>query len=333
MSLKNFLKHGVVSIALNAKGNPTEIPKEYCLGIAGKDYPAQTPRLWNAVFEQFGMKRRNIRLIANPGDVIYIFQELFLDPSYYGGDVGVGFKNIAGKYLSRLDPLAEAMGAINVVAREHNALVGYNTDGEGFASSLEEILTKKVKGLKGERVMLLGAGGTTNAIAFALAKQGCSLIILNRTVVKAQELAERLNKFFEDEVAEFGGRNLIGLKAPECGVIVSAIDDPHSPLDQYSALGPISLPATPDDIAANMEEATRIIATLPKDTVICDVMLRKEETATLRSAREAGLTTIDGMPMVLAQAIEAFWLVNRPELEADNHTKAEVAEIMRTTLQ
>jgi len=64
--------------------------------------------------------------------------------------------------------------------------------------------------------------------------------------------------------------------------------------------------------------------------LISDVALRQQETATLRLAREAGLQTQDGRPMVLEQGIEAFWLVNRPLLSKHGITKEQVSEVMRS---
>jgi shikimate dehydrogenase len=333
MPVGRLHKKGIVKIATEAADNPKELCESFCLGIAGKDYPAKTPLLWNQAFEHFGMKTRNIRLVANCEEIDAVVSALKTDKRYVGGDIGIGFKDKIVPFLDHCDPIANVMQAVNVVSLRDGKLIGHNTDGVGFAVSLEEILATKGREVKGENVLLLGGGGTTNAIAFALCERGAIVVILNRTVSKAEDLVNRLNDYFGENVARAGGRNKIAEEAPKAGTIVSAIDDPYLMLDQYSALGAIELPATTENIDQNLEEARKILASLPASTVVADVMLRNQETATLRTAREAGLTTLDGHPMVFYQAVEAFWLVNHCELEKRGKTKTEVAKAMKSAVK
>lgn len=333
MSVRKLLEKGVLKVAKEAHENPDELETRFCLGVAGKDYPAQTPRLWNAAFKAFGLKANNVRLVADHCDVEEIVTVLKRDPGYIGGDIGVGFKDGIVPHLCDCAGAAKEMQAVNVVTCRDGRLVGHNTDGIGFRVSLEEVLSTKGRKLERENVLLLGGGGTTNAITFALAEGGATLVILNRTVAKAEELAERLNKYFGKTVAKAGGRDRIGREALRAGTIVSVIDDPHSPLDQYSALGKIELPATKENIRVNLDDAKSILSSLSRSVVIADVMLRNKQTATLRTAAQAGFTVLDGKPMVFNQAVEAFWLVNEPELLKKGKTKADVAAAMRTAMK
>jgi shikimate dehydrogenase len=201
--------------------------------------------------------------------------------------------------------------------------------------SLEEALSYRGESLRGSTVIVLGGGGTANSIAFALALRGVEVIILNRTVEKARQLAMRINRFIATGpvMAYGGGRDELSRLAPEARAIVSVIDDPESPLDQYSALGEIELPATPERITRNLQSARKIMDSLRPGTVVSDVMLREQKTATLREAEAAGYPTLDGRPMVLNQAIEAFAIVNARILLKKGMGRAEIARTMKSVFK
>lgn len=96
-----------------------------------------------------------------------------------------------------------------------------------------------------------------------------------------------------------------------------------------SELGEIVLPPTEETISRNLESARRIMQTMPPHAIISDIMLRNEDTATIREAKREGFNVLDGRPMVLNQAFEAFWLVNQEMLKDKNITKEQVAEVMK----
>jgi len=334
-AIERLIKKGILTIGQKARENPQSVNKpNFCLGIANKDYPAMTPYLWNEVFKLLGFERRNIRTFGDPDNIELIFQALKADHGYIGGDIGVGFKDKAWKFADELDPLAQAMQAINVIVKlPDGRLKGYNTDGLGYAQSLTQKLKEQGKELSGQKVVILGAGGTGNAIAFALADAGAKLVILNRTVSKAEDLAKRVNSYFGQEFAKAGGRDVIKQEVADAAVIASVIDDPSAALDKCCALGEINYPLTDTEIAENLADARQIMASLPKDVIISDVMLREGDTATISEAKKTGLPTLDGRPMVLYQAIEAFWLVNQLGLEAQAISKEKVAALMNKAAQ
>ena len=332
MKISDLISNGILTVGKKAKHNPEfSVLSRFAAGVANKDYPAQTPFLWNSVYEALGMTERNIRTYGDPANAAEIFAALKADPNYIGGDIGVGFKDQVLGLLDDIDPLAAVMGAINVIVKTEKGLKGYNTDGEGYARSLDEAFEFR-GGLAGQRVMLLGAGGTTNAIGFALAAHGASLVILNRTAEKALSLASRINQYFGKDLAIGAGRDVIPDMLPTVKAVVSVIDDPASPLDQYFALADIVLPATPENIAANHQQAEKILQTLPKETIISDVMLRASDTATIRMAKQASLPTLDGLPMVFNQAVEAFSLVNATRLADLGISRSQISKIMQQAL-
>ncbi|MFA6082207.1 MAG: hypothetical protein WC773_02200 [Patescibacteria group bacterium] len=326
MIIQKLIDSKMLTVASKAQDNPPSLEglDFFAVGYAAKDYPAQTPRLWNALYAQFGLNVRNIRLIGSPEVAGDVFDAYRNDDRFLGGDVGAGIKDKAWVIVDQIDPLARAMQAINVVVRTDHKLVGYNTDGHGYVAGLQQVMDATDK-----TILILGGGGTANAIAFAAAAARMKLIILNRTVSKANDLAVRVNQFCNKAVAVSGGREMISAEAPKADVIVSVIDDPHSPLDQFSALGEIELPATPDSLSRNVATATKVMRTLKPGVLISDVALRDKPTATLQLAASTGLKTQDGRPMVLEQAILAFWLVNQRLLKPRRITQAQVAKAMR----
>ncbi len=329
-TIKELIQSGIIAIGTKAKENPNSVDiARFSAGIANKDYAAQTPFLWNGAYDFFASDVRNIRLFSDPIHAQEIFNSFRNDPAYIGGDIGVGYKNNVLDLLDDIDPLAKTMGAVNVAVKTENGLKGYNTDGYGFAKSLEDIFRRRSESLKRKVVALFGAGGTANAIAFALAERGVNLVILNRTVSKAKDLSDRINLYFGNKMSEFSGRDDLSQKLDGVDAIVSIIDDPHSELDKLSVLGSVTLPLTNENIERNISEARDILQKLPRTTVISDVMLRGHDTMTIAQAKEMGFETLDGIPMVTNQAIEAFWLVNKGPLSLKESDKEKIAKIMR----
>ncbi len=336
MTIQQLIDSEILRRGENAMHNPLALPiGTFAIGIANKDYPASTHLLWNSVYEAIGMSERNVRFYADPANIEEIVAALREDPSYIGGDVGVGFKDKIPSLLDEVDGLAAVAQSVNVIVKRNDRLIGYNTDGVGYALSLiqafkdqGEVVRQRFP-LGGKRIALLGAGGTTSAIAVALASLGAELRILNRTKEKAWGLAGRINAHFQRTAAAFGAdRLVIADVVGESHAVVVAIDDPDSPLYKYSALGKIVLPATEENISDNLHDARYVMRRMKGNQIVSDVMLRDEDTATIREAKEAGFPTLDGRPMVLNQGIEAFWLVNQPQLLARSIAKEQVVVAM-----
>ena len=107
-----------------------------------------------------------------------------------GMNVTVPYKSDVIPYLDAIDPLAANIGAVNTLVRTKNGYKGYNTDMPGLYRAMCEDGVK----VKGQKVLILGAGGVARAVAMLLLDKGAkSAVILNRTVSKAQEIADEVN--------------------------------------------------------------------------------------------------------------------------------------------
>lgn len=109
-----------------------------------------------------------------------------------GLNVTVPYKSDAIPLLKEIDPLAERIGAVNTLVRVENGFKGYNTDMPGLfrAMCADDVV------IEGEKVLILGAGGVARAVAMLLADKGAAeIILLNRTLSRAETIAEEVNSF------------------------------------------------------------------------------------------------------------------------------------------
>lgn len=195
-----------------------------------------------------------------------------------GCNVTVPFKEEAWALADRRSDRAAKAGAVNTLRREADgSLFGDNTDGTGLVRDL--VLNAGVT-INGRRVLLLGAGGAVRGVLSPLlAERPCEIVIANRTVAKARQLAT--------------------LFADEGPVTAAAFDELQGPFDIVingtSASLQGDLPPLPHGIFA-------------VGALAYDMMYGAEPTVFLRWAAAQGARTRDGLGMLVEQAAEAFRL-------------------------
>lgn len=115
-----------------------------------------------------------------------------------GLNVTVPYKSDVIPYLKEIDPLAERIGAVNTLVRMEGGFKGYNTDMPGlFRAMCDDGVV-----IEGKKVLILGAGGVARAVAMLLAdKKAADIILLNRTVERAQAITDEVNAFVGKELA------------------------------------------------------------------------------------------------------------------------------------
>ncbi|MFA6495125.1 MAG: shikimate dehydrogenase [Candidatus Paceibacterota bacterium] len=301
--------------------------ESYTMPLIGENYPAKTAAMWNAAYRAFDMPSRNVMMVADPDDTENILRVLRGVDAYAGGGMGVGFKDEGVRFVDDVDPLAKAMGAINfVVKNAEGKLTGYNTDGIGYRQSVREKLSEHGEALRDARVVLLGAGGTANAIAFALMEDGAQITIVNRTIEKAQKLADRLTDYFGDGASvEVVGEDDIAQAAHHARVIINTTTKGASgSFENYMPLAPAGT-----DVEENNAASENILSSLDPKTLVSDIVLRQDTTPFLAAARQKGFLVLDGVPMVINQAIEAFWILYGASLVSRGITKDAVGDVMR----
>lgn len=196
-----------------------------------------------------------------------------------GLNVTVPHKEAAFHLAAELTPRAQRAGAVNTLAIGRNGLLGDNTDGAGLA---RDLLNNHRVTIAGRRVLLLGAGGAARGVlAPLLGLRPAELTIANRTVARAEELAQA-----------FGDLGLL------------------------RAVGYAALDNEPFDIVINATAASLAgeVPPLPPGIVdarsICyDMAYGRDETAFVRWAHERGVArALDGLGMLVEQAAESFFL-------------------------
>lgn len=197
-----------------------------------------------------------------------------------GANVTVPFKEQAFALADSLSARAQRAGAVNTLKKlEDGSLLGDNTDGAGLVRDLR---VNNAVTLKGQRILLLGAGGAVRGVLQPLlAEQPESLVIANRTVEKAEQLAS--------EFADLGP------------VVASGFDWIDAPVDLIINGTSASLAGELPPIAPSLIK--------PGHTVCYDMMYGKDMTAFNRWASEQGAArTLDGLGMLVEQAAEAFYV-------------------------
>jgi len=210
---------------------------------------------------------------------------------FAGANVTLPHKEAALRLAAVADEAARAIGAANTLWFDQaGRLCASNTDAYGFITNLNEQAPNWSEARR--PVMVLGAGGAARAILHGLLAEGVTRILLaNRTRGRAEALAQAFGPAVEAIDWQDRNRALSG-----CGLLVNA-----------TSLGMTGEDPLDIDLAA-----------LPKDAVVADIVYSPLETPLLAAARARGNGVVDGLGMLLHQAVPGFerWFGVRPEVTA-----------------
>lgn len=321
MSIKELFKNQTIKVASLPKNNSLSLDEldnyNHLIIPIDHDYPGGSAAMHNAVFKQFLPNYKTTFVVANPADAKLIFETFRDDPLYFGGGVGSGFKDKAIDYVDALDDSAKVTGSVNVIKKQDNKLIGYNTDGVGF---LKGLVTEYPDSVKGKNILILGAGGTTLPIAYELARASPNQIaILNRTVSKAENIANKISSYTN---VFYGGEDEISKYAVNADLVINTSNKGAVPFKDYSAFSPIT-----DSFDDDLEVAKKNISLLPKTAVVADILL-EDLSSTLKLAKDFGYQTHNGKSMNLYQAVPALKIMAPLDGVADS----DLEEIMRDAL-
>lgn len=264
----------------------------------------------------------------------------------FGFNVTMPYKLAILEHLDWIDPVAEKIGAVNTVVVRDGKFYGHNTDGLGEVDNLlisRPLMDKPfIDSLVGKRVLVLGAGGASDAVSFALAteiKDSGSIYIANRTGSKALELADKIAGYYrgkginvkivgggEDKILEYLENN------PELIINTSLKGQAKSVpnLEPYSAIVPAY--EGEEGVEKNNRESLELFRKIPKSTRVADIIYSPQESVMLRHARGTGHQTQNGLGMLLFQAVGAFSLVHKEDVENRDIKKDEIIRLMHKGL-
>ena len=199
---------------------------------------------------------------------------------YAGFNATMPFKEELFPLMDEVDPFARACGAVNTICIKNGKYYGYNTDGPGFLEALSDLGIDPA----GKKVVLLGAGGAAKSVALALAGVGAQVKVCNRTVERAAELCRT------------DPAHLIpaGLEMEE----LCKLDEEADLLVNCTSLGMNGTGADFDDL--------RFVEALPSRAAVCDAIYFPLETSLLKRARETGHPVMNGLGMLVGQAVLAL---------------------------
>ncbi len=264
-----------------------------------------SPVMHNAAF-----KALKVNAVYKPFEIEQDELKLFLedlkeeDNPIFGLNVTIPYKEKVLPYLDGINAFAEKAGAVNtIVINRQRKLFGYNTDGPGFLAHLTEAGFDP----EGKRIAIMGAGGTTRAILSALAlfdKRPENIRLYNRTLSTAKELIEDLS----------------------CRLDLGLVDIVETVDDLNIELADCLINTTAVGLKAD-DEPLVDPEMLHKGLFVYDVIYNPKETKLLRSAKEKGAQTSNGLGMLFYQGVLS--LQHWANVQLDDRVKS----VMRKALE
>jgi shikimate dehydrogenase len=233
---------------------------------------SRSPAMQNAALEAMGLDWVYVPFEVVP-EALPVAVASIRALGLVGVNLTVPHKEAVLPLLDVVDEDARRIGSVNTVHNRDGILHGYSTDGPGFLHAL----AGEGEATEGRQALILGAGGSARAVAFALAGHGGRVQIANRTRERAEALAAQVNQFYPGAASVVGW----GADADAFDLLVNTTSlgmDPH----------PEMLPLLPRNV-------------LRPSVFVCDLVYAPIETRLLAQARAAGCRVINGLPMLVAQ--------------------------------
>lgn len=256
-------------------------------GVMG--YPVKhslSPAMFAAAFWEYDMDDSYEKFEVSPDNLGDFIKDV-RDRPINGLSVTIPHKEAIIRHLDYTDTHAKAMGAVNTVVNKGGKLRGYNTDWVGAKRAIEEVTDVKDK-----NVLIIGAGGAAAAITYACIQAGSMVTILNRSLEKAVELAER-----------FAG---LGAKI-DVGKVQDILQYRTNLLVHTTSVG----------MGADHKSSLVPVEFFRRGLVVFDIVYTPLENKLVRDAKRAGCRTIPGYKMLLYQGEKQFdlWFGKKPRTE------------------
>lgn len=250
---------------------------------------SRSPLIHGHWLEQFGIAGRYTAEDVAPENFAGFIEGLRSgEAGFVGGNVTIPHKEAACRLVDTPDELAKELGAANTLWVEDGKVRATNTDGYGFTANLDACHPGWDKG---SHAVIFGAGGAARAIVQAVRERGFSEVhIVNRTVARAQELADRF------------GPKIFAHPQGALGEVMRGAD----------------LFVNTTSVGMDGENAIDIDFTpLVSGAVVTDIVYVPLMTPMLIKAQAQGFAIVDGLGMLLHQAVPGFekWFGRRPAVD------------------
>ena len=261
--------------------------KPYAEVIGDPIAQSKSPVIHNFWLGKLGIDAGYRACHVRPEDLADYLAARCSDPLWRGCNVTMPHKQAVMPFLTRIDPPADAIGAVNTILPTGGGeLAGTNTDAPGF---LEPLAAELAQTHYFRMARIIGTGGAARAIIAALAGQGFTLVVAGRDPAKARALLDELAPKGEHhaiDIAHFAGPTDFAFDDREgcCDLVVNA-----------SSLGMTGQPPLPFDWSH-----------APPGAIAYDIVTAPLDTPFLQAARAGGHRTVDGLSMLIGQAAVAF---------------------------
>lgn len=246
-----------------------------------------SPRLHGLWLRKYRIEGEYTAIEVTPNNLPEFLRDLSAQ-GFCGINVTVPHKEAVVKFLDEIDNTAQAIGAVNTITVCDGKLEGTNTDAYGFIENLRQNGFPAAK----NKAVVLGAGGAARAVVKALTDEKfVKIILVNRTAAKAEAIAKN-NPGVEVAGWENREKTLSGADL----------------LINTTTLG-----------MQGKEPLTLDLSILPRQAVVNDLVYTPLITPLLTDAKACGNKTVDGLGMLIYQAVPAFekWFGVRPTMDAE----------------
>lgn len=242
-----------------------------------------SPAIHGAVFRSLGLNLPYRSFHVLP-ERLTAFADRVRRSDIKGFNITIPHKQTIMPMLDEIDEEAALCGAVNTVVHSNGRLTGFNTDMDGLWSSLKDHGSDFLD----RRVLILGAGGSAGSIAFKAARSGAEKVtILARRIEQADEAAERTRQYSQSKIyTGFLNPETMALEAGGGDLIINC-----TPLGMQGIKGGF--------------QSFDFLDSLPSEAVVCDLIYTPAKTMLLLEAEKRGLTTLNGLGMLIHQAILA----------------------------
>lgn len=209
-----------------------------------------------------------------------------------GFNVTIPHKIEVMEALCHIDPVAERIGAVNTLKLTDKGYVGYNTDIIGLKKCFEE----RSISIEGKTVVIAGAGGAANSAAMLAGEEKAArLVIVNRTLQKAEILKDRVKKYYPIDVETMGYDDIMNIENPEIFIQTTSVgmgnDVESTPIEQVEFFDSVKF--------------------------VVDIIYTPWKTKLMKDASEHGAFTVNGFDMLFYQGLASFEIWNNTKVNIE----------------
>ncbi|MBM4325954.1 MAG: shikimate dehydrogenase [Deltaproteobacteria bacterium] len=266
--------------------------KVYCVLSDERAFRSKSPAIHNMALKRNGIVGVYVPFMVLPDRVGEAIRDVRI-LNIAGANVTAPYKQAVLRYLDSLSEEASAIGAVNTIVRDGNALVGHNTDAKGFMDALGSVGFDS----SGKTSLVIGAGGAAKAVAYGIKTHGLGhVFIAGRNSEKARQAAEKLGL----ETVSFTSLAADGIEA-ELVVNATAV-------------------SSADESMVTAEFARRL--NIGRCELVVDINYGRSENFWQELAQKHGASFVDGLPMLAYQARRSFTLWTGLEVDAREFLEA-----------